>query len=483
MHYETIRRLGRGGMGVVDLARDENGREVALKRLSLHGTPEELERARQRIRREAEVLRQLDHPGIVALIDVFDDGDDLVLVMDYLPGGNLYTRVNTGGPLPSAQVREISDRLLDALAWAHRQGIVHRDIKPANVLFDADGNAALADFGAAIHRDATPGLTATEMVVGTPGFMSPEQARGDDATAASDVFSLGATLAFAATGEGPFGTSDPRVLMLRAAAGRTEKLPRTISPDLRRRIEAMLDKDANRRPTAAAARGGTDGTSPHTVATRRRRPDKRLLAAGIAAVVLLVGAIGFAIAAGSDDGPSPEMVPFTLPVVSITTTEPCVDLPYQPCDQDEPAPNTDGRVCIDGTDDYDGDATNGCEAEPDSNPPDLVLDDPIEGNIVPADEVDRFLLPVSDKFNLLGDGKLKVSLTAPPESIMRLTVLSKGGKVIDTGISSGGETVALTMQEPSVFGNDGTTLTVEVRLEPGSVPTDAPYTLTTSGSW
>ena len=481
MRYEIVRRLGRGGMGVVDLATDENGREVALKRLSLHGTPEELEKARQRIRREAEVLRQLDHPGIVALIDVFDDGDDLVLVMDYLPGGNLYTRVNTGGPLPSAQVREISDRLLDALAWAHRQGIVHRDIKPANVLFDADGNAALADFGAAIHRDATPGLTATEMVMGTPGFMSPEQARGDTATAASDVFSLGATLAFAATGEGPFGTSDPRVLMLRAAAGRTEKLPRTISPDLRRRIEAMLDKDPQRRPTAAAARGGTDGTNPHTVAAPRRRPDKRLLVAGAAVMAVLIGAIGFAIVS-SGDSKTAEKVPFGV-VVTVPTTKPCVDLPYQPCGQDEPAPNTDGRVCINGTADYDGDPVNGCEAVPDANPLDLQLDEAIEGNIVPADEVDRFQLPVQDKFNVLGDGKLKVTLTAPAGSIMRLTVLSAGGKVIDTGIASGGEKLVLTMQEPSRLGNDSTTLTVEVSLEPGSVPTAEPYRLTTSGSW
>ena len=470
-------------MGVVDLARDENGREVALKRLSLHGTPEELEKARQRIRREAEVLRQLDHPGIVALIDVFDDGDDLVLVMDYLPGGNLYTRVNTDGPLPSAQVREISNRLLDALAWAHRQGIVHRDIKPANVLFDADGNAALADFGAAIHRDATPGLTATEMVMGTPGFMSPEQARGDTATAASDVFSLGATLAFAATGEGPFGTSDPRVLMLRAAAGRTERLPRTVSPDLRRRIEAMLDKDPLRRPTAAAARGGTDGTNPHTVATPLRRPDKRLVIALLAVLAVMVGAIGFAVVSSGNSEPA-EQVPFSLPRIAIpTTTEPCVDLPYQPCDQDEPAPNTDGRVCINGAADYDGDPTNGCEAEPDGNPPNMELDDPIEGNIVPADEVDQYVLAVEDKFNVLGDGKVKVNLTAPAGSIMRLTVRSSSGNVIDTGISSGGKKLTLTMQEPSRLGNDTTVLTIEVGLEPGSVPTADPYRLTTSGSW
>ncbi|MBX3286684.1 MAG: serine/threonine protein kinase, partial [Actinobacteria bacterium] len=222
MAYETIRRLGRGGTGVVDLARAPDGREVALKRLSLHGTPEELEKARVRIRREAEVLRQLHHPALVALLDVFDDGDDLVLVMDFLPGGNLSQRVADQGPLPADEVRRLGDRLLDGLAAAHRQGVVHRDIKPANVLFDADGNALLADFGAAIHRDATPGLTASEVVVGTPGFMSPEQARGETATAASDVFSLGATLAFAATGQGPFGTAEPRVLMLRAAAGRTE---------------------------------------------------------------------------------------------------------------------------------------------------------------------------------------------------------------------------------------------------------------------
>lgn len=484
MQYETIRRLGRGGMGVVDLARDENGREVALKRLSLHGTPDELEKARQRIRREAEVLRKLDHPAIVALIDVFDDGDDLVLVMDYMPGGNLYTLVNRDGPLPSAQVREIGNRLLDALAWAHRQGVVHRDIKPANVLFDADGKPALADFGAAIHRDATPGLTASEMVVGTPGFMSPEQARGEPATPASDVFSLGATLSFAATGEGPFGTADPRVLMLRAAAGKTEKLPRSYNPDLRRRLEAMLDKDPNRRPTAAAARGGTEGTHPRTVAvgiSRGQGPKARIVAV-VLAVLALVG-FGLAVSARGTGPEQVPLTPLTSDLIPVTTTEPCEDLPYQSCEDDEPAPNTDGRYCTGGTADYDSDPTNGCEAEPDGNPPGMTLDDPIEGNIVPADEVDRYLLPVKDNANLLGNGKVRVRLTAPDGSIMRLTVLDSGGKELRSGTSSNGEELELTLQEPSIGFDDSTTLTVEVRLEPGSLPTDARYRLETSGSY
>ena len=157
MSYDVVRRIGRGGMGVVDLGVDEHGQEVALKRLSLHGTPEELATARQRIKREAEVLRALDHPGIVRLRDVVDDGDDLVLVMDHLSGGTLAQRVAEDGPLPPDEVGELADRLVDALAAAHRQGIVHRDIKPANVLFDAAGQPHLADFGAASNRDVTLG--------------------------------------------------------------------------------------------------------------------------------------------------------------------------------------------------------------------------------------------------------------------------------------------------------------------------------------
>src|SRR5215471_11684216 len=131
--YSLLQRLGRGGMGVVDLAVDQEGRPVALKRLDLRGSAEELHLARLRVRREAEVLSVLHHPNIVPLLDVVDDGDDLVLVMPYLSGGTLASLVAARGPMPPAYVDELADALLGALAAAHRAGIVHRDIKPGNV--------------------------------------------------------------------------------------------------------------------------------------------------------------------------------------------------------------------------------------------------------------------------------------------------------------------------------------------------------------
>ncbi|CAN5852993.1 hypothetical protein BH23ACT2_BH23ACT2_23560 [soil metagenome] len=484
MAYETIRRLGRGGMGVVDLARDEHGREVALKRLSLHGTPDELETARRRIRREAEVLQQLDHPAIVALLDVFDDGDDLVLVMDHLPGGNLASRVNAEGPLPAEQVQDIGDRLLDALATAHRAGVVHRDIKPANVLFDADGNAALADFGAAIHRDATPGLTASELVVGTPGFMAPEQARGEVATAASDVFSLGATLAFAASGDGPFGTADPRVLMLRAAAGRTEKLAKSLPPDLRRRLTAMLDREPARRPTAAAAAGGPAGTHPRTV-TRLATRDRRAPLVALAVVALVaVGAVA-ALVVGTDDSSDALPAPAspTVPNAAPTTTEPpCQDLPYQPCGE-PPAPNTNGETCLASFADYDGDASTGCEAEPIGPPSGTELTDRITANLVPADDVDAWPTPVTDTFNLRCDGRLTITFTAPAEVSQRVTVLAEDGDELGTGVSADAVPVEVSVIEPGgCFADDTQTLTVEV-TSAGTDRTAEPYTLIRRGSF
>lgn len=481
MTYEIVSRIGRGGMGVVDLARDEDGNLVALKRLSLHGTPEELAKARARIRREAEVLQQLDHPGVVQLREVLDEDDDLILVMDYLPGGNLAQRVNEHGPLPPDEVARLADHLLDALAAAHRQGIVHRDIKPANVLFDADGVPHLADFGVAVHRDATPGLTATEMVVGTPGFMSPEQARGEEATAASDVFCLGATLLYAATGAGPFGAGDPRLLLLRAAAGRTERVPKDLPPELRRRIDAMLAKDPAARPSAAAARGGTEGTHPRTIVQRAVTGRNRWAIAGVVAAVLLVGAGALAVLTGGD-GNQGRLAPTTVSTTArpTTTTTTCVPLPYQPCGE-EPAPNTDGRVCKDGFADYDGDEATGCEAEADGLPDDSKLDGAVSANLVPTDDVDTYLLDVGDGIQILCDGKLNVTLTAPAGVSQRLTVLD-GDEVLGTKASSDGDPATVTIGDPDCIFNDATTLRVRVE----SIGTDRSaedYTLEATGSF
>ena len=117
--YETIARLGRGGMGVVDLARDSEGNKVALKRLTLTGSANDIIRARQRLLREAEVLRRLHHPNVVRLVDVIDEGDEIVLVMPYLSGGSLAERVAQHGPAPADEVERQARRLFGALAQAH----------------------------------------------------------------------------------------------------------------------------------------------------------------------------------------------------------------------------------------------------------------------------------------------------------------------------------------------------------------------------
>lgn len=495
MQYVVVRRLGRGGMGVVDLATAPDGTEVALKRLSLHGTPDEVARARARIRREAEVLGSLDHPGIVRLLDVVDDGDDVVLVMPYLPGGSLHERVTTGGPLAPEAVQALADRLLDALAAAHRQGIVHRDIKPENVLFAADGDPRLVDFGVARATDHTIGLTATSMVVGTPGFMAPEQARGEEAGAASDVFSLGATLLFALTGEGPFGpiAADPRVLMHRAATGRVERVPKELPPELRTLLVGALDPRADRRPSAALLRGGPGGTTPRTRLSGAVTGRRLLAVGGVALLLALVLGVGVAALLGGDDdgdasGPTTTGArPTTEPETTTTsTTEPCVSLRYQLCEGGvlgEPRPGTDGEECLPGFEDYDGDRTNGCEAEEDGLDEPAVLtedDEEIEATIVPGDDVDRFVLPADDGFSLTCDGEITVSLTAPEGMALRMVVIRSDGNTAADVIAAGGETVEAGVGERC--GSTDGDLAVEISPV-GSDRSGEPYTLRRSGGF
>lgn len=475
MHYERVARLGRGGMGEVDLARSADGSEVALKRLTLHGSSDDLARARQRILREGDVLRRLHHPSVVGLLDVVQEGEDVVLVMPYLPGGTLADRVARHGPAPPAEVERLADDLSSALAAAHRAGIVHRDIKPANVLFDAAGVPHLADFGVASSREHTAGLTAIGTVVGTAGFMAPEQARGEVAGQAADVFSLGATLRFAATGEGPYGSGAPELLMHRAANGRIEPLPRALPAPLRARLDAMLDPRPGRRPSAAALVGGPEGTAVRRPVVPGRGRRRWPTWAGLGTLGLLVLVAGLLVAAretGSADGPSP---------AGGAPTTACPDLPYQPCGATAPAPGTDGERCIDERADYDADVGNGCEAVPDRLVDGSPLADAVEATVVPRDDVDTFTMDVGDGAQLLCDGQLVVTLTAPAGITLRLEVL-EDDEVLAEATSADGVPSGVTLREPECFFDDSATLIA--RVSPvGSDRTADPYVLERRGSF
>jgi hypothetical protein len=474
--YDLIARLGRGGMGVVDLARDSDGNKVALKRLTLQGSASDIARARQRLLREAEVLRRLHHPNVVDLLDVVDEGDEIVLVMPYLSGGSLAERVAQHGPAPADQVERQARRLIGALASAHRAGIVHRDIKPANVLFDDRGEPCLADFGVAVSRDQTSGLTVAGMVVGTPGFMAPEQARGEPVTPASDVFSLGATLLFAATGDGPYGQGDPGLLMVRAASGKVERVPRDLPSSLRRLLRTMLDPRADRRPTPGALAEGPHGATRRTLARPRPQLSRRswALAAGCATVAVLA-AIGVSHAGSSGRDTSSYGASTGADAASG-----CVDLPYQPCGQAEPAPFTDGTNCIEAHDDYDRDPTNGCEATPDDADGQPLVD-VVEANIVPADDVDRYTADVDDHLHHLCDGVIALTLEAPEGMVLGFEVY-EGDELVEQATSVHGTPAVILLTEQECGTRDETTFDLVISPIGGDRVAE-PYTLTRSGSF
>jgi hypothetical protein len=451
--YETIARLGRGGMGVVDLARDPEGNRVALKRLTLHGSANDIIRARQRLLREAEVLRRLHHPNVVRLVDVIDEGDEIVLVMPYLSGGSLAERVAQHGPAPPDEVERQARRLFGALAQAHQMGIIHRDIKPANILFDERGEPCLADFGVAQTWDQTHGLTVSGMVVGTPGFMAPEQARGEQALPASDVFSLGATLLFAATGDGPFGAGDPALLMVKAAGNKVEKVPKELPTSLRRLLSDTLQARPERRPTAAAVVGSPQGFMAGFPSVPRPRTGLSwAIVLGVVAALLIGLGVMAAVAGGDSESGAPPNNPLDPGAAAPTTpgeVEGCTDLPYQPCGQAAPAPYTDGMRCIEAHADYDGDRTNGCEASPDQSN-DLTLRLPsssLEATIVPFDDVDKVALNLEADGAMSCDVSVVVTLAAPEGMDLRLEVTIGG---VDAGRAAvpAGDSASVTVADP-----------------------------------
>jgi eukaryotic-like serine/threonine-protein kinase len=204
--YTLEREVGRGGMGAVWLGIDQLlGRQVALKRLGLApgvGTPD-LERAE----REARLAARLNHPHVVAVFDLVVEGTDHWLVMEYVEGRTLAELVREDGALTPDEAAPLLRQAAAALAAAHESGIVHRDVKPSNILVTPEGQVKLSDFGIA-RAEADASLTQTGLVTGSPAYPAPEVASGQLATAAADVWSLGATAYHAVAGRPPYDVGD-----------------------------------------------------------------------------------------------------------------------------------------------------------------------------------------------------------------------------------------------------------------------------------
>lgn len=204
--YRLDREIGRGGMGTVWLAQDTVlGRLVAVKRI---GTmPGATEADLDRVRRESRVSAKLSHEHVVVVFDLAVEADQHWLVMEYVESETLAQLVRRRGPLPVDEVAALVAQGATALAAAHRAGIVHRDVKPSNLLVTPAGFVKLSDFGIA-RAEADQVLTQTGLLVGSPGYLAPEVVTGMPATAASDMWSLGATLFHAVEGHPPYDTSD-----------------------------------------------------------------------------------------------------------------------------------------------------------------------------------------------------------------------------------------------------------------------------------
>ena len=253
--YRLVKRLGAGGFGRVWSARDEMlGIDVAVKEVWLPPAISEAERSERLVRAEREArnaARLRDHPNIVAVYDVVVADGAPWLVMQLVVGQSLEERLHNHGPVTQAETLAIATGILSALEAAHAAGIVHRDVKPGNVLLTDDGKVLLADFGIAVHQ-ADTALTATGAFIGSMEYVAPERARGTDGLAASDLFSLGATLYQAVEGFSPFRRDTPTG-SLTAVLFEEPPEPRRATEELARLLIALLTKDPEARPSAQQA--------------------------------------------------------------------------------------------------------------------------------------------------------------------------------------------------------------------------------------
>jgi serine/threonine protein kinase/tetratricopeptide (TPR) repeat protein len=265
-HYRILEQLGTGGMGVVYKAHDSRlDRALALKLLpeNMAQQPQALER----FRREARAASALNHPGICTIYDVGEEGGRAFIAMEFIDGETLRNHIH-GKALPREEVLKFGIQIAEALEAAHAEGIIHRDIKPANIFITKRGNAKVLDFGLAklvpkgiVNGDSDSGHESPEstsivgIISGTPSYMSPEQVRGDELDARTDIFSLGLVMYEMATGRQAFGGGTGGAI-IEAVLTRQPVSVRSINPEIPASLEAIIDKaltkDRDRRYPSAA---------------------------------------------------------------------------------------------------------------------------------------------------------------------------------------------------------------------------------------
>ncbi|MEU8575633.1 protein kinase domain-containing protein [Streptomyces asoensis] len=316
--YRLLGRLGSGGMGRVYLGRSAGGRTVAVKIVHPHLALDEEFRAR--FRREVEAARRVGGAWTAPVLDADPEAAVPWVATGYAAGPSLAAAVSSGGPLPEPSVRALGAGLAEALATVHGLGLVHRDVKPSNILLTVDG-PLLIDFGIARATDGTASLTSTGVSVGSPGYMAPEQILGRGASGAADVFSLGAVLAFAATGRPPFPGDSSAALLYKVVHEQPElgDPDGALQGDLRAVTEACLAKDPAARPGPAevarrlapggAARLVAGGWLPGALVEQLGRSAVQLLnlegtGGGPTAEPVASGPVGFSSPAVTAGGPA-----------------------------------------------------------------------------------------------------------------------------------------------------------------------------------
>ncbi|MDO5710333.1 MAG: protein kinase [Micrococcales bacterium] len=315
--YRLVQLLGEGGMGVVYLGLDERGRGVAIKVLRDHIAHDPI--ARERLAREVSTLRRVRHPRVAPVVDADVEGARPYVVTRYVPGEPLDAWVAANGPLTGAALARLGRGLAEALGAIHDAGVVHRDLKPGNVLFSR-GDPVVIDFGIAHVADEAR-LTHTGLVMGTPGYLSPELLDGDPVDESTDWWAWAATLAFAATGRPPFGSGPVDAVLHRVYRGeadlrgvdprlqavlRAALLPRAVERPRQDEILAALDVYAHGGDTAGVV-GTVGGAPPNSAVTRAVEPPDRLDDTQVQPVIRSLWSAGN----GSARSASPAVAPAT----------------------------------------------------------------------------------------------------------------------------------------------------------------------------